>query len=58
MDFIPPGGDNSFVVIICALRLSGVDITTNVTEEVVTNHQCLPASWYKGVLPYGKLSMY
>ena len=30
MDFIPPGDNNSFVVIICALGLFGVD--TNVTE--------------------------
>ena len=43
MDFIVPGGHNSFVGIICALYPFDADIITKSAEEVVTDHQSLPA---------------
>ena len=51
-DFILPGGDNSSVVIIHALGPFFVIPTNEGAERVVTNHQCLPTSQYKGALPY------
>ena len=48
-----PGGNNSLMVTIPAL---GEFIEINLHKDVrrvVTNNQCVPASWSKGVLPYG-----
>ena len=52
MDFVLPGGNNNFIVIIHTLGPFGVDIITKGVEGVATDHKCLPALWYWGVLPY------
>ena len=39
------------MVIIHAMNKFAVDINTKCAEMVVTDHQCLPVSWYRGALP-------
>ena len=46
------GMTNSFMVIIHALDPFSVDITKKAAERVAIDHYHLPASWYKGELPY------
>ena len=54
-DFILTEGDNCFMVIIPALDPFFVVDTDKGVEQVVTDHQCLPALLGGGAFSYGGL---